>query len=325
MKAQTIGIIGLQRLGASVALAFRATSLEIDLVGHDRSRDDMRRAKEQNIVDRTYTSVVNLAEDADILIVAETQAQIAETFEVIGPYVQPHTVVIDLGTLKMPLQEAAKLHLKQGHYVAVMPIPTAEALHDSRHGQEAATADLFRDSVMCLMPSSSVEDDAVKTAQVIGSVLGCTPFFVDALEYDTYTQALETLPALMGAAYFRTLTRSRGWRDMVRFAGGGFAQATSPLGREEEIAHFAFYNKQAMLTWMDRFMEDMVELRRWIKDGDEEQVAALMTELNIQREEWLHERRENNWNESVSPKAEHPTVMRQLFGALGRRRGQDKG
>lgn len=314
MKTQSIGIIGLQRWGASAGLALKQSNLGITIIGHDRNRDIMKQAKEIGAIDKSYVSVANLAADADILILAEPFSDIEETIKVIGSHVQGHTVIIDFAPLKRPVQKWADVHFVQGHYVAIMPIPRIDAVYDTRLTIDAADADTFRDSVVCLMPSPEVDEGAVETAANIAKILGCSPFYVDAGEYDAYAQALETLPGLVGAAFFRSLTRSIGWRDMVRFANLPFAQVTSAMGKEADIAHFAFNDKLAALRWLDSLIQDLVEMRRWINEGDRETLAALMTELNIQRDEWLHERRDNNWQEATTPKVDTPSFMQQMLG-----------
>ncbi|MCB0034389.1 MAG: prephenate dehydrogenase [Anaerolineales bacterium] len=326
MKTQRIGIIGLQRWGASAGLAIKQSGLDLTVIGHDRDRASMKQAQEIGAIDKSYTSVANLISDADILILAEPFAELEDTMKIVGKNVNAHAVVIDFSPLKKPVQKWADDYLRQGHYVALMPIPRADAAHDNRLTIEAAAADMFHDSVVCLMPSPKVDEDAVETATNVARVLGCSPFFVDIGEYDAYMQALETLPSLMGAAYFRSLTRSTGWRDMVRFASTSFAQATAPLEKQADIAHFAFDNKIATLRWIDSLIQDLVEIRRWINDGELETLAALMDELNLQREKWLHERRENNWQEATTPKVDTPNFMQQMIGTglFNRRKKDDK-
>lgn len=319
MQTQLIGIIGLQRLGASAGLAFKKSPLSLTIAGHDRDRQAMKVAQEMGAVDKTYTSVANLASDADILILAEPYTELEATFKIIGPYVQEHTVVVDFSTLKRPVQQWADTYLTQGHYVCCMPVMGVQGLGNTELTTAAAHADLFRESVMCLMPTSTVDDAAVETATNLGRLLGCQPFYVDIHEYDTYIQLLETIPGLLAASFFRTATQTKGWRDMVRLAGLPFAAATSSMGREADVAHLAFADKAAVLHWLDKLTADLTEMRRWIQEGDQETLSALMTELNIQRDEWLHKRQENNWQEAKAD-VEAPGLMQLIGGGMFKRK-----
>ena len=111
---------------------------------------------------------------------------------------------------------------------------------------------------------------------------------------------------------------------MRRMAGQSFAITTSSFNGEEDIAHMVFQDKAATLHWLDTIVDYIHEMRRWIQEGDRETLAALLTELDMQREQWLGERRQNDWQESGPPKIDHPGVMQQLFGSFGTRRvGRD--
>lgn len=320
MKVKTIVVIGLNQQGASIGLRFKEKLPDLEVVGHDRDRDAMRTAKEMGAIDRAELNLVSAAAAGDILIVTVPFSEMKKTLQSIAKGVQDHAVVIDFSPLKKPVQKWADLYLTSGHYVSAMPIVSVEGAHDLRRGPEAGSANLFHNSIMALMPGPKVDEGAVQTAQQIGHILGAEPFFVDMEEFDIYAQALQTLPSLMGAAYFRALTSATGWQDMKRMANRSFLLATEGLGGEEDVAQMTFQNKTAVIHWLDTLVEYLLEMRRWVQGGDQETLAALLKELNIQRDQWQHERNTNDWQEGAPPKIENRGMMEQLFGSFGARR-----
>lgn len=324
MKTQNIGLIGLNRYGASIGLAIKQSPLEVKVIGHDRERDVMKQAEEMGAVDETKRNASAVAAVADILVLCEPLSEMEELIMAIAPDVQAHAVIMDTAVLKKPVYEWMQTYLppETGHYVSSMPIIAADYSYDTRLSIEAADANLFRNSTFCLFPGPDVDEQAVQTASTFGQLLGGQPFYVDMIEYDIYMQALETLPALVSTAVFRTLTNRPGWRDMARFAGLSFAQITSMMTREDELAHMALADKQATLLWIDTIVQELVELRRWVNEGDEETLVALMRELGIQREEWMHQRRENDW--TAPSEVEKRGLMSQMFGNLLTGRGDKK-
>lgn len=325
MKAQTLSIIGLGRIGASIGLALKNSPLSLNIVGHDRDRGVMKQAREIGAVDSTEGNLIKTAAKADILILAEPFGQLEDTIRHIGPDIQEHTVVIDTAPLKRPVRDWVKQHMSQGYYVSCAPVINPDKMDDIRVTIDAASADLFQNSIFCLMPGPKVDDQAVKTAANLGKVIGGEPFYVNIDEYDIYMQALVTLPGVTAAATFRTVTQTTGWRDMIRFAGLPFATVTSPLMGEGDVASLIYADEKAALHWIDREVANLLEIKRWIENGDQEALAALMEELNIQREEWLHERRQNDWNEAQNSasRVQNMNLMQQMFGSLAGRRGQD--
>lgn len=321
MNTQTIAIIGLGRLGASLGLALKASSIgsKVKIIGHDRDRAVANKALKAGMVDETLVSVRDTAAAADILILAEPYTQLLETVKLIAPDIQAHTVMIDTSPLKKPVQKSVDQHWSAGHYVACQLVIHPDQLHDTRYTIDAADVNLFRNSVLCLMPGPKVDQEAVNTAATLGQLVGGSPFYIDPGEYDAYAQALETIPNLLAAALFRAVTKSQAWRDMVRFAGTSFATTTSVLGQEADAGHMAFQDKTATLRWLDSTITELLELRRWVSEGNEHNLGDLLTELNIQRDEWLHARRQNNWNDTAStPSPDSPGMMQQMFGIFGR-------
>jgi prephenate dehydrogenase len=275
----------------------------------------MKQAQALGAVDETKRQASAVAGVADILLLCEPLDQMEGLIKTIAPEVKPHTVVLDTAVLKQPVARWVKSYFKQGHYVSCAPIMAADKLYDTRRGIEAADGDLFRNSTFCLFPGPDVPDTAVQTAATIGQLIGGQPFFVDIMEYDVYQQALETLPSLASLALFRTLTQRTGWQDMSRFAGLSFAQFTSLMSRETELTPLVLADKHSLIHWLDSYVAELLELRRWVQEGEPDTLNALMREFGVQREEWLHLRQENDWS-SPEDNVQKRGLMSQMFGTL---------
>lgn len=315
MKAQTITIVGLDRKTVSIARALKNSTEGLTIVGHDRHRELAQKVKDElGALDRVEWNLVNAAATADILILSIPLAELENTLLVIGAEVQPHTLVLDLAPSKGQSLRWANKHLKRGHYVGVAPVLSATYLNDGRDEAEAATADLFRNSVFCLMPSPRADPKAVETAVNFGYLLGATPYFVDPMEYDSLAQGIETLPGLLAAAQFSALQKSTGWRDMLRFANSSFALSTQPLRQGTDITSLALNDKAATLRWLDAILQELTTIRRMIHEGDREMIDLTLGNLLVQREKWLKERGENNWIEVVGAPVERPSVGEQFLG-----------
>ena len=324
MKAQTISILGLGRIGASIGLALQASEFELEIIGYDEDRDSGRRAKEIGAVDKLNWNLLNAATSADIVVLTLPFKNLENTLRLIGDDLSPHTLVIDLGSLKSPGLKWAEQYIKRGHYVGASLVLAASTLTDSRLSIEAANARLFEESVFCITPSPSAEPKAVETAVNFGRLLGATPFFLDAMEYDSLMHGVETGPGLLAAAMFRAVQQSPGWRDMLRFAGLPFALSTTALDNED-LPYLALQDKEASLRWIDGVLNELKEVRRWVAEGELERLDLILDELAIERARWLNNRTKNDWTEDVGRPAlnQRGGIGGQLFGMFGRR-GKDK-
>jgi prephenate dehydrogenase len=315
MQAQTVTIVGMGRVGVSIAQAVRASEAGLTIVGHDRARELAEEAKDKlGAIDRVEWNLVSAASAADILVLAVPLAELENTLMVIGEDVQPHTLILDLAPLKSQSLRWADKHLKAGHYVGVLPVLAAAYLTDGRDEPAAATPDLFRNSIFCLLPSAKADPLAVDTAVNFGRLLGALPYFVDPLEYDSLAQAVETLPGLVAAALFSAVQKSTAWRDILRFANPSFAVATQPLVHGTDITSMALNDRAATLRWLDALLNELVALRRLIQEDDREPLDLTLGNLLVQRERWLREREANEWVEVADAPVERPSIGEQLLG-----------
>jgi prephenate dehydrogenase len=315
MRAQTLTIIGLERLGASIGLAIKAANAGLTIIGHDRSRDLAQEAKDKvGAIDRVELNLFSAAAAADILVLAVPLTELEAVLPAIGADVQPHALVLDLSALKGMGLRWAERYLTAGHYVGARPVLAAAYLNDGRFDTAAATPDLFKNSVFCLMPSAKADPAAVETAVAFGRLLGAVPYFVDPFEYDSLAQGLETLPGLAGVALFNAVQNATGWRDMLRFANASFAQATQPLQNGTDLTRLALNDQAATLRWLDALMAELATLRRLVQEGDRELIDLTLGNVLLHHERWLQERRENNWVEGVEQSFERPSASDALLG-----------
>ena len=277
----------------------------------------MTEAKELNAVDETEGRLVQAAARGDIVIISVPAHEVEAIFQATGGDVQEHALVLDLSNLKGPAQRWAERYLERGHFVGASPVLAADALTELAYGRAGARADLFQDSLWCLTPSPAADPQAVETAVNLGRILGAKPFFLDAAEFDSLVQGVETAPGLVAAAMFRAVTKATGWRDMLRFAGASFARSTEGLREGEEIAHLALHDQAATLRWLDALLLELQTIRDWVADGDGDRLEALLQDLNKQRERWLHERTENDWEEAPQEGARPPNLVQRFLGGRG--------
>lgn len=322
MKAQTITIIGLDRFGASIGLALKQSSLQLTIVGNDSDGNRTRAAEVAGAIDSSKRNLGSAAAAADILVLAVPFVELEETLRIVGDVVQEHTLVIDLSGLKGPGVAWAKQFMKQGHYVGASLVLSAASLSDGRSDTDLASATLFQNSVMCVMPSVDAEEAAVETAVNFGRLLGASPYFVDIAEYDNLVQGTETLPGLIAAATFGAVHKAGGWRDMLRFAGLPFALTTLPLENGDNTARLALNNKEATLRWLNALIEEMQQVRQWVYEGEEELLAARLESLMLERDRWLRERIKNDWLEAKEPDLGPTGFTGHLFGGLTNIRGK---
>lgn len=316
MKAQTASIIGITRAGVSVAMALKASSAGLTLVGHDANRDRLEEVRSlPDAFDKLEWNLIEAIAAADIIILDVPIAELETTLSAIGSDVQPHAVLLDFSVLKSPGLKLAARHLQGGHYIGASPVPAVAYLADGRDDPRLAAADFFYNGSLALMPSVSAEPAAVETAVNFGRLLGATPYFVDAMEYDSLVQGVETVPALLAAAMFGAVHGSTGWRDILRFAGRPFGTATQALNQGTDIVPLALHDRAGTLRWLDALMSELGRWRTAIDGGDSDLLELMAGDAVLKQAKWLKDRDENNWVEVSGQPIETPTFTEQMLGS----------
>ncbi len=323
MQAQTITFIGLTRASLSVALAVKAGLPDLVRVGHDPTNPNLGlKAVERGIFARDERTVEAALQSADILILDLDSAATENLFPLIGKLTQEHAVITHLSPKAQAIQALADKHLPEGFFVNAAPV---QSVHTFDSGDSdvlnSANADLFRDSLFCLMPSPKVDSGAVDTVRALGGVMGGKPFFIDTSEYDTYTTALDLLPKISQLALFEALHSQTAWTDMRRLAGQRFANSTAEFSDQAEgMANAIFADKNATLHWINQHIAALSDIKRWIETTDEEAVGQLISERSFDRDIWLQTRKDNQWEEGLPAEVETQNLKDMFVGGLFNRR-----
>ena len=313
MKTQTISIIGLDKVGASIGLAVGQANPALQRLGFDGERSRGQQVQARGAVDKALWSLPQVVEPADILILNLPLGEMAGLLAAVAPHVQPHCLLLDLSPLKERGLALAGQYLTRGHYVGIAAVYGAKWLFDGRTDPETAQPDLFQNSLLALTPSPEASPQAVETAVNFGRLLGAQPFFLEAAEYDSLAYALESLPGLLAAALFNALTKSDGWRDRLRLAGPAFAQTTFPLTRPD-LGQLALHDKETTLHWLDNLLAELTAVREQVANGEADIVSAILTEMGREHAAWVAERQANEWDDQ--PPIERVTLGQQLLGGL---------
>ncbi len=318
MKAQTVVLVGLDRVTASIGLTLREAGLGLKVIGHDPLLERAKAAERLGAVDEGRWSLAQAGAAADILVLSLDGKGREALLPAIAPSLREHVLIVDLSPGKTAGQALADACLSQGHYVGARPLPAVAYLLDGREDLEAAAANLFRDGLFCLSPAAGTEAKAVESAARFGLLLGARPYYLEPTELDRLVLAVDAVPGLLGAALFLAIQGAPGWRDMVRLAGAPFALATAAI-TDADIAAGALAEREATLRWLDAVLGALGEIRRRVSDGDRERLEATLQSMAAERERWLAERRRNEWEESMLGDARPLTMRERLLGSRGER------
>jgi len=282
---ERIAIIGLGLIGGSLGLAIRRAALDgIEVAGMARTRETVRKAKKLGAIDVEAATAGEAARGARLVIIASPIMATKQVLEEIAPELEAGAVVTDVCSTKGDIARWAQELLPAGvHFVGGHPMAGKETA-----GIDAADADLFRDKAWVIAPSAEASEGAVATVIGLAQLTGAVPLFMDAQEHDSYVAAISHLPLLVSSALFSVAFGSAAWPELAALASSGFKDTTRLASGPAEMAHdIMMTNRENVLHWLDRYIEELRRYRDVIAKGESVEVIEAFARPQMERDTYM--------------------------------------
>lgn len=281
-----LAIIGLGLIGGSLGLALKRADLkDLEVFGHDHERGVASRAKKLGAIDHEVRHPADTVEGAGIVIIATPILQVRNVMEDIAPALGEGALVTDTASTKREvLAWAEELLPESVSFVGGHPIAGKET-----PGIEAADASLFDGRPWAITPSVRSSEGSIETLEHLVRLVGAEPVCIDAAEHDSYLAAVSHLPLMLATALFSLTSESHAWPELAAVAGPGFRDTTRLASTSPDLSRdICVTNRDNLLHWMDRMIEELRGLRRMIQDEEgQEEVRAAFEKIQTARDGFL--------------------------------------
>ncbi len=282
-----IAIIGLGLIGGSIGLALKQADWQkAEIVGYVRRSELRPMALSSGAVDNVESSLKTTVRGADLIIIATPVLTIKDIFSQIAADLPPDSIVTDTASTKVQVMRwAEELLSPRTSFVGGHPMAGKET-----SGIKAAEADLFHNCVYCLTPATQAKPAAVQTVADMVKTLGATSLTISADEHDNLVAGISHLPLLLSIALVSATTQSPSWEQMSRLAASGYRDLTRlASGNPEVNANICLSNQAAIISWIDKFSEELQRLRKFLANGDSE-IEKFLVMASEARRKWLEKR-----------------------------------
>jgi prephenate dehydrogenase len=177
-----VAIVGVGLIGGSIGLAVKKQKLARFVVGVVRRKSSAQEALAFRCVDMATLDLAEGIADADLVILCSPVSVIADQLKRIAPYLKRGAVVIDVGSSKKMIDDAARGILKKAAFVGCHPMAGSE-----KTGAAYADAGLF-DGAACFMTA------AHPAVESFWKALGAKPVFIKTADHDRWVAAASHLP-----------------------------------------------------------------------------------------------------------------------------------
>src|SRR5215218_8665738 len=146
---EQLGVIGCGLMGGSFALALKRAGMVRRVIGYSKSPSTTEQAKRLGVIDTAAESALLAVSGADIVLLAVPVSATEATFKAIRHLVTKDMLLMDVGSTKRDVIDAARRVLRDqvGSFVPCHPITGKEL-----SGVEHADPDLYQGRQVILTP-----------------------------------------------------------------------------------------------------------------------------------------------------------------------------
>jgi prephenate dehydrogenase len=279
-----LGLIGCGLMGSSFALAMKKAGLVKRVVGYSKSPSTTQRAMQMGVIDVEAPSALMAVSGADLVLIAVPVAATEATLKSIKHIITPQTLVMDVGSTKRNVVDAARRVLKDqvGVFVAAHPIAGKEL-----SGVEHADATLYSGKQVILTPIERTQTVQLAKATALWEALGCQVLKMSPEAHDSAYAAVSHLPHLIAFALMNAITDQPNGREYLSLAGTGFRDFTRIAASDSHLwTDVLMANRQELLAQSRLFQKALQSLERLLQADQVDQLANEIDRASLTRAQW---------------------------------------
>ena len=284
MMFEQLGLIGCGMMGGSFALALKRAGLVKRVVGYSKSPSTTERARQLGVIDVEAPSALLAVSGADLVLLAVPVSATEATFKAIRHLVRGDVLIMDVGSTKREVIDAARRVLKDqvGVFVPAHPIAGKELA-----GVEHADPDLYNGRQVILTPIERTLTAQLDKAHKVWAALGCHVKQMSPEAHDAAYAAVSHLPHLVAFALMNGINSQQQAEDFLSLAGPGFRDFTRIAASDPVVwRDILMSNREELLAQSRLFQRALNALETAINADNPDALEALIDQASSARAHW---------------------------------------
>jgi prephenate dehydrogenase len=281
---EQLGLIGCGLMGGSFALALKKARLVKRVVGYSKSPSTTERARQMGVIDVEAPSALLAVSGADIVLLAVPVSATEATFKAIRHLVGPNTLVMDVGSTKRDVVDAARRVLRDnlGAFVPCHPITGKEV-----SGVEHADADLYTGKQVIITPIERTFTAQLQKAVDVWTAIGCHVTKMSPQSHDAAYAAVSHLPHLIAFALINGITGQDHGKEYMSLAGPGFRDFSRIAASDPHMwRDILIANREELLAQSHIFQQNLRALEQLIATSNADGLEAMIEKASETRANW---------------------------------------
>jgi len=281
---EQLGLIGCGLMGGSFALALKQAGLVQRVVGYSKSPSTTDRARQLGVIDVEAPSALLAVAGADIVLLAVPVSATEATLKAIRHLVTPQMLIMDVGSTKADVVQAAESALREkvGSFVPAHPITGREV-----SGVEHAEADLYSGRQVILTPTERTYTAQLQRAQEVWTQLGSRVTRMSPESHDAAFAAVSHLPHLLAFTLINSIAGQEDADTYLSLAGPGFRDFTRIAASDPKVwRDILLSNREELLRQSDLYKQTLDRIEHAMRQSDSQSIEDMLTFASETRKHW---------------------------------------
>jgi prephenate dehydrogenase len=269
-------LIGCGLMGGSMVIDLRNAGLISQVIGVDKSDDNLQRALKRGFID-TISNWDDKVSETDLVILAIPVNSSLKLIADILSRAGKDTIVMDIGSTKGAICKKVEDHPERRKYVATHPIAGTE-----NSGPDAAFSGLYKNKVALVCDPDKSSYGAVKKVIEIYKALGSQVIEMSSKDHDRHVAYVSHLSHISSFTLGLTvLDIEKSERNIHLLAGSGFDSTVRLAKSSPEMWEPIFLqNEKDITTALDEYIDHLTNFRNLIANGKKEELLKQMRRAN---------------------------------------------
>jgi len=254
------------------------------VVGYSKSPSTTERARQLGVIDVAAPSALLAVSGADLVLIAVPVGASEATFKAIRHGITEQMLVMDVGSTKSDVIEAAPrgLHDHFPSFVPAHPITGKEVA-----GIEHADASLYTGRQVVLTPVKATLRSNVQRATQVWSAVGAKVVTMTPEAHDKAFAAVSHLPHLLAFAFINAITTQPEGQRLLELAGPGFRDFTRIAAGDPAMwRDVLLANREQVLQQSQAFRAALSQLEASMSAGDSQALEDAIAAASAARARW---------------------------------------
>ncbi len=278
MKYKKVSIIGVGLIGGSVGIDLLKKGLAGEVAGWGRNRERLEKAIEKGACSTVGTSIMETLKGSDIVLLCTPVEMIAKQIKEIGPFVKEDTLLMDVGSVKENIVNAASdagLIGAEKEFVGAHPMTGSE-----KSGVINAQEGLFRGAPCIITPHENNSNSAVERAAQFWKELEANVIQMTPGQHDLTVGFVSHLPHVVSTILSKVCANSLDNPDSAeRAAGPSFRDLTRIAGASPQLwSQIYLQNRKQVLKAVNEFSNSLEDFKKIVGKRNREKLEKFITE-----------------------------------------------